>query len=186
MKCILYDRYAYRLLCEKAFLFFLLLACCACTGKKETRGTDYRALARAGIALGVDIEEYDNHSLFLEAASWVGTPYLYGGNTRRGVDCSGLSSNIYATVFRVNLSRSCREQYQNDCRHKLKNTRHLSSGDLVFFRSGSGKGKVNHVGVYLKNGNFIHASSSRGVVVDNLNSGYWAKNWLAGGRVFEK
>lgn len=186
MKRIHCRRHACSRFCAKALMLLVLLACCACTGKRNVGRTDYRALARAGIALGLYIEEHDNHSLYLEAASWVGTPYLYGGNTRQGVDCSGLSSNIYASVFRIGLSRSCQEQYGKDCRRRIKHAGQLSPGDLVFFRSDSGKSSASHVGIYLKNGKFIHASTSRGVVVDNLNAAYWANNWLSGGRVVEK
>lgn len=150
------------------------------------RRTDYRALARAGITLGFDIEEHDNHRLFLEAASWVGTPYLYGGNTKKGVDCSGLSTRLYKEVFHLTLSRSSKEQFRKDCCRIYKRSKELNQGDLVFFQTGSNTGKAGHVGVYLKKGKFIHASSSRGVVIDDLSSNYWKKNWVAGGSVCRK
>lgn len=166
-----------------SLVLLLLLGLSSCSTRKHTQRTDYRALARAGLRLGFDIEEHDNHRLFLEAASWVGTPYRYGGNTRSGVDCSGFSSQIYRNVYHVNLSRSCKEQFQNDCSQLHSSSKHLNQGDLVFFQTGKGKQKADHVGVYLKKGKFIHASSSRGVVVDDLSSRYWKKHWIAGGMV---
>lgn len=155
----------------------------ACSAKTHLTERDYHALARAGITLGVDIDYADNHKLFVEASEWVGAPYRYGGNSKRGVDCSGLTRQIYKKVYRKRLSRSSREQYENDCR-RIRRKSQLQQGDLVFFRTpGSGR-KCGHVGIFLKDGKFIHASSSRGVVVDELDSSYWRKYWLAGGRAF--
>ena len=154
----------------------------SCSAKTHLTERDYHALARAGITLGVDIDYADNHQLFLEASKWMGTPYRYGGNSKRGVDCSGLTRQIYKKVYRKRLSRSRHEQYENDCR-RIRRKSQLQQGDLVFFRTpGSGR-KCGHVGIFLKDGKFIHASSSRGVVVDRLGSSYWEKHWMAGGRV---
>ena len=136
----------------------------SCSAKTHLTERDYHALARAGITLGVDIDYADNHQLFLEASKWMGTPYRYGGNSKRGVDCSGLTRQIYKKVYRKRLSRSSHEQYENDCRRIRRR-------------------KCGHVGIFLKDGKFIHASSSRGVVVDRLGSSYWEKHWMAGGRV---
>jgi cell wall-associated NlpC family hydrolase len=70
-----------------------------------------------------------------------------------------------------------------DCRSVNRSS--LSSGDLVFFATSGKKtaGNINHVGIYLKNNKFIHASSSRGVVVDDLSSSYYVQNWVSGGKV---
>lgn len=147
------------------------------------RGTDVRELVRAGNTLGFDIERKDNWPLMIEAATWVGTPYRYGGNTRAGIDCSGLNVAVYQTVFGRQLSRNSREQYENDC-HKVKK-RKLRQGDLVFFAITDkvNAKNINHTGIYLKDGLFIHASTSRGVVVDNLDTPYFTKYWVTGGRV---
>ena len=68
-----------------------------------------RELARAGLALGFDIEEHDNWRLMIESAKWLGVPYKYGGNTKSGVDCSGLTTAIFKTVYNKNLHR-CKGQ----------------------------------------------------------------------------
>lgn len=142
---------------------------------------DFRDLAVAAIRLDMDIEMKDNHKLYLEAADWIGTPYRYGGTTKKGVDCSGLTSAIYRKVYGKKLSRSSEEQRGRDCKRVLK--RNLKEGDLVFFHNGKKKRKASHVGIYLKDGKFVHASTSVGVVVSSLNERYYDKHWLQGGRV---
>lgn len=142
---------------------------------------DFRELAVAAITLDMDIEMNDNHRLYIEAADWIGTPYRYGGRTKKGVDCSGLTSAIYRKVYRKKLSRSSEEQRDRDCRKVAK--RNLKEGDLVFFHNGKKKRKASHVGIYLKDGRFVHASSSVGVVVSSLNEKYYDNHWLQGGRV---
>jgi lipoprotein Spr len=142
---------------------------------------DYAALAKASVKLGVDIDRKDNHSLYVEASQWVGVPYHSGGMTKNGVDCSGLTKNIYLNVFNRTLPHSSSDQYML-CRRVAK--RRLRAGDLVFFSSDSKLRKVDHVGVYLKNGYFIHSSSTYGVMVSKLNVKYYADRWVSGGRVF--
>ena len=162
-----------------ALVFVFALASCGTT-RRADRNVDYGLLARSGIRLGFDIDEDDNWPLMIEAASWIGTPYRYGGNDKSGVDCSGLTKRIYSNVYGVNLHRNSHEQYSKDIKRVSRDD--LSSGDLVFFSTGK-KGKVSHVGVYLKGGKFIHSSSSRGVVVDDLNQSYYRKNFISGGNV---
>nr|WP_239472901.1 C40 family peptidase [Bacteroides caecigallinarum] len=142
---------------------------------------DFRELAVAAITLDMDIEMNDNHRLYIEAADWIGTPYRYGGRTKKGVDCSGLTSAIYRKVYRKKLSRSSEEQRDRDCRKVAK--RNLKEGDLVFFHNGKKKRTASHVGIYLKDGRFVHAASSVGVVVSSLNEKYYDNHWLQGGRV---
>lgn len=148
------------------------------------KNVDMRELARAGLALGFDIEEYDNWSLMIESSKWLGVPYKYAGNTKAGVDCSGFTTAIYKTVYNKQLHRRSVDQYTKDCRNVSR--KGLASGDLVFFATSGGGNTVDnisHVGIYLKNNKFIHASSSRGVVVDDLGSNYYVQHWVAGGRV---
>lgn len=144
---------------------------------------DYRELAKASIKLGVDIDKKDNHELYLESARWIGTPYRYGQSTiRKGTDCSGFTKEIYRKVYGINISRSSAAQRRNDCTRVRK--RKLKEGDLVFFTSdGRRRSKINHVGIYLKDGKFVHASTSKGVTVDKLKDPYYAKRWHSGGRV---
>ena len=141
---------------------------------------DYQELAKASVRLGIDIEMKDNHALYVESSNWLGVPYRSGGTTKRGVDCSGLTSNIYKKVYRKDLERNSEDQRKKDCRKVKK--RKLREGDLVFFHNGRKKKKATHVGIYLKDRKFIHASTSQGVIVSTLEEDYWKKHWLSGGR----
>ena len=141
---------------------------------------DYKELARASVRLGIDIDMKDNHALYVESANWLGVPYRNGGTTKRGVDCSGLISSIYKKVYRKDLERNSDDQRKKDCK-KVKKGK-LREGDLVFFHNGRKKKRATHVGIYLKEDLFIHASTSKGVIIGNLNEDYWEKHWLSGGR----
>lgn len=158
-------------------LFTALLTSC----RTSTSGVDYQALAQASVRLGIDIERKDNHALYIEASRWIGTPYRSGGNSLRGTDCSGLTSQVYRRVFAQSLHRSAEEQRTLDCRKKRKGK--LREGDLVFFHNGRKKRRASHVGIYLKDGHFFHASTGRGVIVSHLNETYYRRHWLSGGRV---
>lgn len=107
-------------------------------------------------------------------ARWEGTRYRKGGFSSRGVDCSGFTSLTYKEVFGRSLPRSSVEQAQGGQRIARNN---LRAGDLVFFKRGV-YGK--HVGIYLENGKFIHASTTKGVTISNLSDTYWrSKYWTA-------
>ncbi len=160
------------------FLCSLLLMC-SC--RSVIPACNYKELAHAGIVLGIDIDKTDNHKLYMEASRWIGTPYKNGGNSKQGTDCSGLTSAIYQKVYRKKLQRSADGQLKKNCKKISKSN--LREGDLVFFHGKHSYKTANHVGIYLKENKFIHTSSSRGVVVDNLNRSYWRNSWLSGGKV---
>lgn len=115
-----------------------------------------------------------------EARSWVGVPYSYGGKTRKGTDCSGLVVAVFDKAAGITLPRSSSEQ-QAACRQVKRGN--LRPGDLVFFTTGKNKKKVNHVGIYIGNGCMVHASTSRGVMVSDLEQDYYRKTYHSGGRV---
>lgn len=110
-------------------------------------------------------------SLRRAASDWVGVPHRWGGTTQRGVDCSGLVRALYAESFSMTLPRTTDRQARLGGR--VDGAR-LQPGDLVFFRPGRGK---RHVGVYLSDGEFVHASSSTGVTVSRLDERYWQRHW---------
>lgn len=141
---------------------------------------DYKALARASVRLGVDVDLEDNHKLYIESAAWIGVPYRPGGDSKRGTDCSGLTGQLYNKVYRTRLPRSTDEQKEESNKVAKRN---LREGDLVFFSSSRSRRKVAHVGIYLKDGKFVHASTSSGVIVSRLDEKYYTQHWLSGGRV---
>lgn len=163
-------------------LALLLFVTAACHSSRSAVGGDERnQLAQAARRLGFSITKHDNRRLMIVCSQWLGTPYRYGGNDRRGVDCSGLTSAICSEVFHVKLHRNSSEQQANDC--KRVGRKKLQQGNLVFFAPDGKKRHINHVGIYLKNDLFIHASTSGGVVLSRLSDRYWQSHWVCGGRI---
>lgn len=162
------------------FILLFGLALCLSSCRTHAPRMDYKALAKASIRLGIDINLADNHPLYLESAQWIGVPYRSGGNSKRGTDCSGLTYQIYKKIYRMEIPRNT-EDLKRECRKVSK--RNLQEGDLLFFSSNRSKREVAHVGIYLKNGKFVHASTSRGVIVSSLNEDYYTRHWISGGRL---
>lgn len=159
-------------------LFFTLLFVCCGTIRSNQ---DYTALTQAGIRLSIPIDEKDNHKLYITASQWIGVPYRSGGNSKKGIDCSSLTSQLYRAVYGKNISRGAERQRREHCKEIEKS--HLKEGDLVFFHNSRHKETASHVGIYLKNRKFIHASSTYGVIVSSLDEEYWRSHWLSGGRI---
>jgi len=128
------------------------------------------------ILVNVAVEEMYNMKLLQFIEDWYGTKYRYGGSTKQGVDCSFFSSNLVNAVFNISIPRTASEQYQQ-AEHIQKTDLH--TGDLVFFNT---RGGVSHVGVYLSNDKFVHASTSSGVVISSLNEDYYSKRFVGAGR----
>jgi probable lipoprotein NlpC len=115
-------------------------------------------------------------NLLYEAESWLGTPYCYGGDNKSCTDCSGFTKNIYQAIG-VNLPRTAADQYLAGSSVDFDN---IKTGDLIFFSKGD---KISHVGIYIGNRQFIHASTSNGVIRQSLDD-YGNKTNLAGFRRF--
>ena len=103
-----------------------------------------------------------------EGQNWLGIPYRWGGTTRRGIDCSAFVQQFVRKTFEVDLPRTTATQVHRGVRVDRADR---LAGDLVFFR----RRGTRHVGVYIGGGEFIHASSSRGVTISTMDSGYWAR-----------
>lgn len=110
---------------------------------------------------------------------WYGVRYRLGGNDKEGIDCSAFVQRFYEDVFGMNLVRTAFQQFNQS--NLLWDNEDLKEGDLVFFRVRSKR--ISHVGVYLMNNFFVHASSSQGVMISSLNDKYWQKYFACGGRV---
>lgn len=163
-------------------LILLLVSCASRRVEQVSLPADFKGPKALERLYGVKITENDNIFLYNEGAHWLGVPHRLGGMSKQGVDCSGLTMQIYKAVYRKKISRSAAEMLKKDCKRIGRGQLH--EGDLVFFRTGGGKRNTpNHVGVYLKNGRFIHTSASKGVVVSNLNEPYYMRTWICGGRV---
>jgi len=129
--------------------------------------------------LGIKSKEIKNYTLYEFIDKWYGVTYKSGGTDKSGIDCSGFAQRLYNDVYGVNLFRTAADQMSN-C-EVIKHINNLDEGDLVFFHIHSKH--ITHVGIYLANNYFVHASSSQGVVISNLNEDYWSKYYAYAGRV---
>ncbi len=118
-------------------------------------------------------------TLMSEYREWAGTPYRFGGESRDGIDCSALTQRIFKERFNYALPRTAGEQMKQGRRVSRAA---LKPGDLVFFKPTR---RLNHVGVYLGDGLFMHASSSQGVMISQLDNHYWARRYVQARRPIE-
>ena len=133
--------------------------------------------ARLDIKLG----RHDNKKLYKELKKWLGTPYAYAQHTcGEGTDCSGMVMEVFQEVYGIKVHRNSAKMLEQNCREIDLDD--LREGDLLFFCT-NGDGRVSHVGIYLKDNKFVHASSSRGVCVDDLRQNYYATHFHAAARV---
>ncbi len=123
--------------------------------------------------------EINNYSLYNFIDDWYGAHYKYGGADRSGIDCSAFSQRLYEDIYGLELERTARQQ-RRSC-ERIKQMTDAKEGDLVFFHVRSFR--ISHVGVYLANGYFVHASRSQGVVISSLNSRYWRRRLATCGRM---
>lgn len=144
-------------LCLLALVCLSLAACSSAptAGKASSAGEQY----------AVRMALYDQFGI------WRGVPYRLGGTSRSGVDCSGLVQLTFRDLFGLQLPRTTGELAQLGDTVKPRERR---SGDLVFFRINRG---LDHVGIYLENNRFMHASASSGVMISNLDDAYWKKRY---------
>lgn len=130
--------------------------------------------------LDIEIESISNISLFAFIEEWWSTAYRYGGTTKKGIDCSALTGLLLSTVYSIAVPRTAREQYAAS----EKITREeMQEGDLVFFNT---RGGVSHVGVYIANDYFVHASTTNGVTISSLDDAYYSKRFIGAGRAIQK
>lgn len=133
------------------------------------------------ILMDMEVESLPSSELLEAVDEWYGVRYRVGGNTQKGVDCSGFTVAVYAAAYGLTIPRVSREQHRTS--RKISTTE-LQEGDLVFFNT-NGRG-VSHVGIYLGNNKFIHASVSRGVMVNDLFESYYLKRFVGAGRIDDK
>jgi cell wall-associated NlpC family hydrolase len=114
-------------------------------------------------------------ALTSSALRFLGVPYVFGGTSTTGFDCSGYVQHVFA-MLGIGLPRTADAQYDAG-RPAVGGPR---PGDLVFFDTYGG---VSHVGIYLGKGQFVHASSSHGVMVSHLSDSYWAARYVGAKRL---
>ncbi|CAH0525893.1 hypothetical protein VHP8226_01387 [Vibrio hippocampi] len=131
------------------------LSGCAQSPTSQSTGGDYLA-------------HPDNQRFITQYDKWQGTPYRLGGNSLYGIDCSAFVQTVYQDAYGLALPRTT--AYQSKVGTKVA-YQEAKSGDLVFFKTGR---KTRHVGIYLGSNAFMHASTSKGVIISRLDNPYWA------------
>ncbi len=129
------------------------------------------------VLLNTEVELLGDNRLLEHVDEWYGTRYRYGGTTKSGVDCSAFVQAVYLSAFAVSLPRTARDQYRNS---RIVSATEMKTGDLVFFNTTGG---ISHVGIYLQNNKFIHASASQGVTVSDMFDPYYLKRFIGIGRI---
>lgn len=129
------------------------------------------------LLLDVEVELLKNMNLLRIIEDWYGTRYRYGGSNKSGIDCSALMQVFFASLYGIALPRTAKMQY--DYSRTISRTE-LKEGDLLFFNTTGG---VSHVGMYITNNKFVHASSSNGVTVSDMFDPYYANRLIGVGRV---
>lgn len=130
-------------------------------------------------ALGVSDKDISNLKLYYFIDEWMGVPYKYGGKDKSGIDCSGFTGLLYREVYDKNVSGPTSTLIDLTT---IISENELKEGDMVFFHIEK-KGKVSHVGVYLQNNKFVHATTKKGVMINDLNENYYKQNYFKSGRV---
>ena len=132
------------------------------------------------------IRDEQVNSVLKTARSYTGTPYLWGGNTKKGVDCSGLTCNAYQSV-NLTLPRTADAQALVGEKIKMKK---LRPGDLVFFALGKKRREITHVGIVTEakkdRVRFIHATTQKGVMESDLSEEYYHKHFRLARRIIDK
>ncbi len=167
-------------------LFFSVLAAQAQTKSSPTpadnkNSDDQESLAKDYLSqiMGVALSATSNMKLFNFVYNWIGTPYRFGGNTRKGIDCSAFTKQLYSQVFNVDIQRNSRDIFSM-VSPVAKDE--LREGDLVFFKIHSRH--ISHVGIYLGNNRFAHASA-KGVSISSLDDAYYKRYFYRGGRILD-
>jgi lipoprotein Spr len=129
--------------------------------------------------MGVAVSATSNMKLFHFVYDWIGTPYRFGGSSRKGIDCSAFTKQLYSDVFNLSIRRSSRDIFSMV---NPVGKDDLKEGDLVFFKIHSRS--ISHIGIYLGNNRFAHASS-KGVAISSLDDAYYSRYFYKGGRLIE-
>ncbi|HEY6953955.1 MAG TPA: C40 family peptidase [Flavisolibacter sp.] len=128
------------------------------------------------LLLDINVEQAIDLNVFKVLDEWMGTRYRLGGSTKDGIDCSAFTQVLFSSLWGINIPRTAREQY--DFSQRISRAE-LKEGDLVFFNTIGG---VSHVGMYLQNNKFVHASTG-GVTISDLYDDYWMRKFVGVGRV---
>jgi lipoprotein Spr len=176
------------------FFFSVLVALVSCRSSKKTATTnenknpvsknkntaaaETQLKKKYSILLQVEEQKIESVQLYALIDEWYGTTYKYGGCDKNGIDCSNFAAVIYQEIYSKSLKGSSAGIF-NQCIPVSKNE--LQEGDLVFFKIE--KNTISHIGIYLQNNKFVHATTKRGVMIDDLDEAYYKMYFYKGGRL---
>jgi len=126
--------------------------------------------------------QIQNIRLYQFIDQWLYTPYKWGGDNEKGIDCSAFMQKLLSQVYNIEIPRTSVQQFFTQWIDRFGSTKYLSEGDLVFFRTMDDK-IISHVGLYLNNRMFVNSSSSKGVSIACLDDPYWRRCFVGAGRV---
>lgn len=147
--------------------------------KSENTTFSNETLNKYSDLIGLMPKAMSNYILYKFIDEWYGVKYTYGGNDKTGIDCSAFVQRLYNEVFCTDLVRTARDQFHS-CK-MIWDIDNLIEGDLVFFKT-RGK-RISHVGIYLANNFFVHASTTGGVMISSLTESYWSKRFAGAGKI---
>ena len=127
--------------------------------------------------LNTDADEIRNPVMFQFIDDWYGTKYCLGGTTKTCIDCSAFVQTFFSSVYNVTIPRTAKEQYDASNKISIKK---LKEGDLLFFNT---RGGISHVGIFLMNNKFVHASTTGGVMISDMFEPYYVKHFIGAGHI---
>jgi hypothetical protein len=166
------------------FLFVLILSVSSC-GTSKKKGTRSSSKHKAGkLSNKAIIEKYsqkmggrvDNVHLYSFIDQWIGVPYKFGGKSRSGIDCSNFTCETLRSAFSFPANFYFPSSNLAEQGVKIE-SQEVREGDLVFFAINQSS-KISHVGVYLMNNKFVHASTAKGVIISSLDEEYYKKRFV--------
>lgn len=179
-------QYSFFIFCS----ILLLLSVSSCRSRKKMhnansdssenkkKSSSKKIEAKYAEALGVHENKISNIALYSFIDEWYGVPYKYGGKNKKGIDCSNFTSTLYKTIYNKSLAGSSASIF-NQCKVILKSQ--LKEGDLVFFKIENDH--ITHIGIYLQNNKFVHATTKKGIMIDDLEEPYYKKYFFKAGRL---
>lgn len=157
---------------------FLFIAGCASNARAPVAPEPEITIIEEIVEPAIDFNEFVKARLMAQYNEWKGTPYKYNSISNKGIDCSGFMLVTFKSQFGIEMPRS------TDMQVKLGEPvpkSELQIGDLVFFKTGS---RERHVGVYIGDSQFMHASTREGVKISSLDNKYWKKTYWTSKRIF--
>ncbi len=160
-------------------LLLLPLLLCSQTRRQKRKAKKQKiALEQYYFAYSLKPDSAISPYLYYQVFDWIGRRYKYAGNSKKRIDCSGFVSEIYRNVYCIKLSGGSSDIWTKVVPVEKSD---LREGDILFFKIK--KGQISHVGIFLANTKFAHASVKKGVIISDLDEPYYKKYFYKGGRI---